>query len=166
MSDNQRASMMHSTYGTACQNKGFFDPSHYNSSSLENCHYNSGILKTAITIVGLHDSCHFLHIPAARAHCQTPNTYTEGVWTPVCLRCWELRFSPSNPGPLAVVFSPSLVGERRRHGVHVGTAGLGRRAAHAACGEQASDSAMAEKTQVTPGRKPKMTAAPPSKKMA
>ena len=38
------------------------DPSHHNSSSLENCHYNLGILKHAITIVALSDSCHFLRI--------------------------------------------------------------------------------------------------------
>ena len=66
--------------------KGFFDPSHHNSSSLENCHYNSGILKHAITIVALSDSCHFLRILTARTHCQAPDTYAQGVWTPVRLR--------------------------------------------------------------------------------
>ena len=40
----------------------FLDTDHYNSASLENCHYNSDILKHAITIIGLPESCHFLRI--------------------------------------------------------------------------------------------------------
>ena len=43
----------------------FLDTDHYNSVSLENCHYNLGILKYAIIIIGLSESCHFLRIPAA-----------------------------------------------------------------------------------------------------
>jgi hypothetical protein len=63
-----------------------FYPSHHNSSNLKNYYYNSVILKYAITIVGLSDYYHFLRILAARTHCQTPDTYIEGVWTPVRLR--------------------------------------------------------------------------------
>ena len=44
---------------------GFLDTDHYNSASLENYYYNSSILKHAIIIIGLSESCHFLRIPAA-----------------------------------------------------------------------------------------------------
>jgi len=44
-------------------NRGFFDPSHCNSSTLEICHYNSTILKFAIIILDLSSLCHFLRLP-------------------------------------------------------------------------------------------------------
>ena len=47
------------------------DPCHYNFSSSEFCHYNSSILKHAITISPLLSSCHFLHFRRRWAHLQT-----------------------------------------------------------------------------------------------
>ena len=57
----------------------FLDTDNYNSASLENCHYNSGILKHAITIIGLPESCHFLRIPAALGPLSDADAYAEGV---------------------------------------------------------------------------------------
>jgi hypothetical protein len=40
--------------------KGFFYLSYYNSSNSDKCHYNSVILKLAITILGITGAYHFL----------------------------------------------------------------------------------------------------------
>jgi len=41
---------------------GFFYPYHYNFLSSEICHYNSPILKPAITIFRFFESCHFIRL--------------------------------------------------------------------------------------------------------
>jgi len=78
----------------------FLDTDHYNSASLENCHYNSGILKHAITIIGLLESYHFLYQPLW-AHCQT-RMRMQSAYRRQFVYSVESS-SPSNP--IAVFFS-------------------------------------------------------------
>jgi hypothetical protein len=47
---------------------GYLDRGHYNFSDLKKHHYNSPILKFAITILILPDPYHFLHLPTAWTH--------------------------------------------------------------------------------------------------
>ena len=51
---------------------GFFDPCHYNLLTSEICHYNSPILKPAITIFRFFESCHFIRFLCLWTHLQTP----------------------------------------------------------------------------------------------
>ena len=84
----------------------FLDTDHYNSASLENCHYNSGILKHAITIVGLHDSCHFLRISVALGPLSDLGC--------VCRGCMDASSSTALRAPLRPIPSPFSSPLRRR----------------------------------------------------
>ena len=61
--------------------KGYFDPCHYNSSSLEICHYYSCIWTHAITILLLLKICHCVHIRYTRAHVQRMYRSVVSVFT-------------------------------------------------------------------------------------
>ena len=73
----------HNHTQTHTTKRAFFDPCHYNLLTSEICHYNSPILKSAITIFRFFESCHFIRLWCHWTHLQNP-VFLYGPKYPCC----------------------------------------------------------------------------------